>query len=558
MIRVKKAFAFDKMFAVIFLISAISLALMWLVDRVQKRSMGDFPLMTQAGTFVINGAERVVVSQIVRSPGVYYGKELDLKTDLPILTATVIPYRGAWLEYETDANEVFWVRIDKNRKLPVTCLIRALGMASPEQIREWSYGEVKKPETINYRTLKPERDGLFCERIFGPMKDWECYCGKYKRIRFKGKVCERCGVEITRAKVRRERMGHIELAAPVSHIWYFKGIPSRMHTITVTNEKDGETFVYAVPHGAGILMTDPYVGRLSFFRVYSGTVQTGSTIMNSTKGQRERLGRILLMHANHREDLEQVWTGDIAAAVGLKNTTTGDTLCDEKNPVILESMAFSPFTNVSLSFQSLVFKFPPGYAIMPVMADYSKDQMEGIDESVFRDRYVIHLTDISLMAQTKTALESVTGVAKVNAHVDYANDMITVRNIVSVVTLVLIVILVIVSFFIMTNTIKLATFSRREEIAIMKMVGATNGFIRLPFVVEGLVLGLMGGVLAFFAEWGLYSLVTGKIMETIAGNFVEVVPFASVATPVLLVFLGVGILVGAFGGVNAIRNYLKV
>ena len=99
-----------------------------------------------------------------------------------------------------------------------------IGIASPEQIREWSYGEVKKPETINYRTLKPERDGLFCERIFGPTKDWECHCGKYKKIRFKGKICDRCGVEVTRAKVRRERMGHIELAAPVSHIWYFKGI----------------------------------------------------------------------------------------------------------------------------------------------------------------------------------------------------------------------------------------------------------------------------------------------------------------------------------------------
>ena len=103
-----------------------------------------------------------------------------------------------------------------------------IGLASPEKIREWSYGEVKKPETINYRTLKPERDGLFCERIFGPTKDWECHCGKYKRIRYKGKICERCGVEITKNKVRRERMGHIELAAPVSHIWYFKGIPSRM------------------------------------------------------------------------------------------------------------------------------------------------------------------------------------------------------------------------------------------------------------------------------------------------------------------------------------------
>ena len=97
-----------------------------------------------------------------------------------------------------------------------------IGLASPELIRSWSYGEVKKPETINYRTLKPEKDGLFCEAIFGPQKDWECHCGKYKKIHYKGKICERCGVEVTRAKVRRERMGHIELATPVSHIWYFK------------------------------------------------------------------------------------------------------------------------------------------------------------------------------------------------------------------------------------------------------------------------------------------------------------------------------------------------
>ena len=103
-----------------------------------------------------------------------------------------------------------------------------IGIASPEKILEWSYGEVKKPETINYRTLKPERDGLFCERIFGPTKDWECHCGKYKKIRYKGKICDRCGVEVTKSKVRRERMGHIELATPVSHIWYFKGIPSRI------------------------------------------------------------------------------------------------------------------------------------------------------------------------------------------------------------------------------------------------------------------------------------------------------------------------------------------
>ena len=103
-----------------------------------------------------------------------------------------------------------------------------IGLATADDIRNWSFGEVKKPETINYRTLKPEKDGLFCEKIFGPTRDWECYCGKYKRVRFKGIICERCGVEVTRAKVRRERMGHIELAAPVTHIWYFKGVPSRL------------------------------------------------------------------------------------------------------------------------------------------------------------------------------------------------------------------------------------------------------------------------------------------------------------------------------------------
>ncbi|WP_413517975.1 DNA-directed RNA polymerase subunit beta' [Carnobacterium maltaromaticum] len=119
-----------------------------------------------------------------------------------------------------------------------------IGLASPDKIRSWSYGEVKKPETINYRTLKPERDGLFCERIFGPSKDWECACGKYKRIRYKGIVCDRCGVEVTRSKVRRERMGHIELAAPVSHIWYFKGIPSRMGLVLDMSPRALEEIIY--------------------------------------------------------------------------------------------------------------------------------------------------------------------------------------------------------------------------------------------------------------------------------------------------------------------------
>jgi len=197
-------------------------------------------------------------------------------------------------------------------------------------------------------------------------------------------------------------------------------------------------------------------------------------------------------------------------------------------------------------------------AMSNFMEDYDETLMEGIDSSVFRNRFVVHLTDISLMSQTRDALAQVPGVAKVNAHIDYANGFITVRNIISVVSLILIVILVIVSFFIMSNTIKLATFSRRNEIAIMKMVGATNGFIRIPFVVEGLVLGILGGLIAFFAEWGIYSLVTGKIMETIAGSFVNVISFKTLAVPVLLVYLAIGILVGSLGGVNAIRNYLKV
>ena len=119
-----------------------------------------------------------------------------------------------------------------------------IGLATADSIREWSHGEVKKPETINYRTLKPEKDGLFCEKIFGPTRDWECACGKYKRVRFKGIICERCGVEVTRAAVRRERMGHIELAAPVTHIWYFKGVPSRLGYLLDLAPKDLEKVIY--------------------------------------------------------------------------------------------------------------------------------------------------------------------------------------------------------------------------------------------------------------------------------------------------------------------------
>ena len=191
--------------------------------------------------------------------------------------------------------------------------------------------------------------------------------------------------------------------------------------------------------------------------------------------------------------------------------------------------------------------------------DYeNKSMFEDIDSSVFRHRFVIYLDDIALMKETKQALEQVDGIDSVSAQLDISKGFVTVRNVVSAVSLILIVILFIVSVFIMSNTIKLTTFGRREEIAIMKMVGATNSFIRTPFVVEGLFLGITGSLLAFLIQWGLYELVGGKIMTSIAGTLIGVLPFSAVALPVALIFLAVGFVVGTFGGSIAIRNYMKV
>ena len=185
-------------------------------------------------------------------------------------------------------------------------------------------------------------------------------------------------------------------------------------------------------------------------------------------------------------------------------------------------------------------------------------QFQDVPASVFRDRYIVYLNDISMMEQTKTELESVIGVARVNAYLKVAEGFISVRNVISAVSMVLIIVLVIVSVFIMANTIKLATYSRQEEIAIMKMVGASNSFIRFPFVVEGLVLGLLGGALGFLLEWGIYDVVTNRVMTGLMGNLITVIPFSSISVTVLAIYLGVGIVVGAFGSSIAIRNYMKV
>ena len=197
-------------------------------------------------------------------------------------------------------------------------------------------------------------------------------------------------------------------------------------------------------------------------------------------------------------------------------------------------------------------------AMESFMSNYSDDMMVGIDEEVFRHRYIIHLVDIAQMRQTEEYLKNEPGVADVNAHIEYANTFVSIRNIVSVVSLVLIAILLFVSIFIMSNTIKLATFGRRTEIGIMKMVGATNSFIRTPFIIEGLVLGILGGLLAFFAEWGLYEVVTGALVTSIVGQIINVVPFMSVHKEVFIIYMAISVFVGTFGGVNAIRNYLKV
>ncbi len=187
---------------------------------------------------------------------------------------------------------------------------------------------------------------------------------------------------------------------------------------------------------------------------------------------------------------------------------------------------------------------------------------ENLDSSVFRHRYVVYLNDVTTMSATRDALRSINGIGDVSAETRIAQGFITLRNVVSVITAVLVAILLVVSLFMMSNTIKLATFTRREEIAVMKMVGAGNSFIRFPFVVEGLILGLLGAGIGFLLEWGVYNLVSNRVAQAatggLAGRIFSAVPFSTVMTPMLIIYLAVGVVIGAFGGAMAIRNYLKV
>ncbi len=188
-----------------------------------------------------------------------------------------------------------------------------------------------------------------------------------------------------------------------------------------------------------------------------------------------------------------------------------------------------------------------------------KSLFEGLDSSsVLRDRYVVYLEDIALMAQTQSSVRDINGIASVNAHLEISRGFVTVRNIVTVVSLALVAILLVVSLFIMSNTIKLGVFERREEIAIMKMVGATNSFIRLPFIIEGMILGFIGALVAFLLQWGIYTLVTTKLIGIFAQSFITVLSFGTIAIPLLLIFMIIGLAVGMFGSNMALKNYLKV
>lgn len=242
-----------------------------------------------------------------------------------------------------------------------------------------------------------------------------------------------------------------------------------------------------------------------------------------------------------------------------------DTLEDQNEVVAFvdETLADEAAQNLAPTIQSLdniqSVRYVSRYdAMQNFMGNYDSGLMEGIDYTVFRNRYVIQLTDIARMSETKQMLESLPAIAKVNAHLDYAESFVRIRNIVTVVSFALIGILFLISLFIMNNTIKLATVSRKDEIAIMKMVGASNSFIRLPFVIEGLILGVTGSLLAFVSQWGIYNVLCRKLTESFSDGYLSFVSFNSVSQYMLTLFVALGVAIGVLGGVNAIRNYLRV
>ena len=222
-----------------------------------------------------------------------------------------------------------------------------ISLASPEQIRSWSYGEVTKPETINYRTLKPEKDGLFCERIFGPTKDWECYCGKYKRVRFKGIVCDKCGVEVARSKVRRERMGHIELASPVSHIWYFKGTPSRIGLLLDLSPRNLERILYFALYVVTSVNEEARQMALSSIeegvaqRIQEREEEVTARIITAQDRRDQQIATLQQQLEERREQTDVDRSLQLQQARDLETALRG-TLRDNLRKVLTEDMVYEP------------------------------------------------------------------------------------------------------------------------------------------------------------------------------------------------------------------------
>ena len=256
------------------------------------------------------------------------------------------------------------------------------------------------------------------------------------------------------------------------------------------------------------------------------------------------MGSFALLALNVNSIIKEFEDENVVLAFVDENMTEQQARALEDQILAVPNVSSAEFISREQAYESFISK--------------SEEKYADLDASVLRHRFAVYLEDVAYTAQTQEDLRNIPGVAEIAANLSIARGIVTVRNIVSAVSLVIVVILLVISFFIMSNTIKLATFDRREEIAIMKMVGATNSFIRWPFVVEGLMLGICGSLLAFLIQWGIYKFVSEKIAALSSFSFLNVIPFVTLALPMVGVFLVVGLLVGIGGSLMTIKNYLKV
>ena len=265
-----------------------------------------------------------------------------------------------------------------------------ISLASPDQIKAWSYGEVTKPETINYRTLRPEKDGLFCEKIFGPTKDWECYCGKYKKIRYKGVICDRCGVEVTRAKVRRERMGHIKLAAPVAHIWFSKSTPSRLGLLLDVSPKNLERVLYFAQYIVTEINNNEKLDAINFFKQDAEQkieeIKTRLEAVLESKEYLEELERLKIKvkktDAKKPEKLEEIVKTIYAEFIDEEQTNTEETIQDLESLEVMDLLTEAKYREFRDKFGPVFVAEMGAEAILKILQEFDLEKAtdELIDE----------------------------------------------------------------------------------------------------------------------------------------------------------------------------------